>query len=858
MKKLIIAAGIVIGIVVILAALPFVIDLNKHKGAILQGMKTVTQRRVDFEGIRLTILSGLGVEIRGLRIADDPAFSKESFLTLKAARVKVGLVPLLRKEIVVHEIVLDEPRVHLVRDKGGKLNTSTLLLPKPEEPREKSAVELRVNRVEIQGGSLSYRDDKLKPGAEPFVASDIGLETRGLSLSEPIPFTLAASVTGGKGRNMNVTGTIGPMPEGAGFGQAPLDVHMTIDSLALAALPVKVPVSSGSMKADITLKGTLKDRIESKVALDLAGIVPTGPKPAGKVPGISCSLKSDMVLELAREQLSIRGGTFALGQDTGTFEGTVTGLKKAPAWDITVRSDRITPAAILEQLPGLAAKIPPKLSLKGPASFTLVTTGSRAGFDLKTRVDMRPTAVAFGTLFDKPAGSPFVFTSTIRKNPEVTEIAGLDFDLGPIQARGSGEVRKMGETSRFQVHIDTRPVPLQTAQSLIPMLRKFQPTGNMTVKTLVNGGSGSPMAINVHAVSERMGLVLARPREGAAPRSTVMAGPSRADMKQVTLTVDAMKKDKALNAQGALKSQGGTFMNVPYATLTSAFRLAGDRLNVTSFDLAALKGSIRGSASYDLKSKAWEASPVFNNVQAGSILDTLTSFKGVFTGTVTGDLRVKGVAGAPALNSLGAKGNLSISRGEWRNFDLAGTVLSSVLGVPGASEIFGFAPAEVQRYDTTRFESLNTSIDLSKKVINVDTMKLLNITSGRDVDTESSLKGTISMETNEVNLKGNVVLPKRFSQRVGAKAEAFSAIMNEQKRLVLPVSITGSTKKPVPMVQVGALSSAFTKYYATKALDRGMQKLKDKGRLPAGSEETRRAVDNVLEGLLRKKKQEDR
>ncbi|HQI81394.1 MAG TPA: AsmA-like C-terminal region-containing protein, partial [Deltaproteobacteria bacterium] len=643
-------------------------------------------------------------------------------------------------------------------------------------------------------------------------------------------------------------------PEGAGFGLAPLDVHMTLDSVALAALPVKVPADSGAMSADITLKGTLKDRIESKVALDLSGIVPTGAKKAGKDPGISCAMKSDVVLELGREQLSVQGGTFTLGQDRGTFEGTVTGLKKSPAWNITVRSDRITPAAILGQLPGLAAKIPPKLSLKGPAAFTLVTTGTRAGFDLKATVDMRPTAMAYGALFDKPAGSPFVFTGAIRKNPEVIQITGLDFDLGPIQAKGSGEVRRMGETSRFQVHINTAPVPLQTAQSLLPMLRKFQPTGNVTVKTLVNGGGGGPMAINVHAASEHMGLVLARPGEGAAPKSKVMAGPSRADMKQVTLTVDAMKKDKALSAQGALNSRGGTFMEVPYATLTGAFRLAGDRLNVTSFDLTALKGSIRGSASYDLKSKAWEAAPVFNNVQAGSILDTLTSFKGVFTGAVTGDLRVRGVAGAPALNSLGAQGNLSISKGEWRNFDLAGTVLSSVLGVPGASEIFGFAPAEVQRYDTTRFESLSTSIDLSRRVINVNTMKLLNITSGRDVDTESSLKGTISMETGEVNLKGNVVLPKRFSQRIGAKAEAFSAVMNDQKRLVLPVSITGSTKKPVPMVQVGALSSAFTKYYTTRALDRGMQKLQEKGRLPAGTDETRKAIDNVFEGLLKKKK----
>ncbi|HQI82759.1 MAG TPA: AsmA family protein, partial [Deltaproteobacteria bacterium] len=216
MKKLITAAGIVIGIVVVLAALPFLIDLNKHKGAILEGMKAVTQRQVDFEGVRLTILSGLGAEIRGLRIADDPAFSNGSFLTMKAARVKVGLMPLLRKEIMVHEIVLDGPRVTLVRDKGGTFNASTLLLKKPEKPKEKSAMALAVKRFEIKGGSVSYRDDRLKPGAAPFVVSDIDLETRDLSASRPIPFSLVASVSGGKGRNVNVKGTIGPMPEGAG------------------------------------------------------------------------------------------------------------------------------------------------------------------------------------------------------------------------------------------------------------------------------------------------------------------------------------------------------------------------------------------------------------------------------------------------------------------------------------------------------------------------------------------------------------------------------------------------------------------------------------------------------------------
>jgi hypothetical protein len=110
------------------------------------------------------------------------------------------------------------------------------------------------------------------------------------------------------------------------------------------------------------------------------------------------------------------------------------------------------------------------------------------------------------------------------------------------------------------------------------------------------------------------------------------------------------------------------------------------------------------------------------------------------------------------------------------------------------------------------------------------------------------------METNEVHLKGNVVLPKRFSQRMGARAEAFSSIMNDQKRLVLPITITGPVKKPIPMVEVKSLSSAFTKYYANKFMDKGLKKLQDKGALPPGTDETRKTLDNMMEGLFKKKK----
>ncbi|MCK7481225.1 MAG: AsmA family protein [Candidatus Moduliflexus flocculans] len=97
-KKVVIGVAAVVGVcVVVLAVLPFVVDLNGYRDPILSRIRTYVNRDVSFEGINLTILTGLGAEIRGLRIADDPAFAKGDFLALKSVQVKVAMLPLLQE-----------------------------------------------------------------------------------------------------------------------------------------------------------------------------------------------------------------------------------------------------------------------------------------------------------------------------------------------------------------------------------------------------------------------------------------------------------------------------------------------------------------------------------------------------------------------------------------------------------------------------------------------------------------------------------------------------------------------------------------------------------------------------------------
>ena len=142
MKKI----GIVLGILLILVFLgavlaPFMIDLNQYKGTILSKIKPYVPREVDFEHIELTVLSGFGAELRGLRVADNPAFSAGDFLQLEGLKVRVMLLPLLKRQIKVKRIILKRPVIRLARNADGESSFSDLIVEKEETPEGQTPAE---------------------------------------------------------------------------------------------------------------------------------------------------------------------------------------------------------------------------------------------------------------------------------------------------------------------------------------------------------------------------------------------------------------------------------------------------------------------------------------------------------------------------------------------------------------------------------------------------------------------------------------------------------------------------------------------------------------------------------------------
>src|SRR5271165_3272723 len=118
-------AGIAVAVLlVILVALPFVINVNSLRPKIESEASSALGRQVTVGNLSLSILSG-SVGADNIAIMDDPAFSKSPFITAKSLKVGVELMPLIfSKHLNVTRIALNQPQITLIKAPNGVWNFS--------------------------------------------------------------------------------------------------------------------------------------------------------------------------------------------------------------------------------------------------------------------------------------------------------------------------------------------------------------------------------------------------------------------------------------------------------------------------------------------------------------------------------------------------------------------------------------------------------------------------------------------------------------------------------------------------------------------------------------------------------------
>ncbi len=367
--------GITLAIIlVVILVLPFVINVNSFRPKLESTLTTALGREVRVGNLGLSILTG-SVSAEDLSIADDPAFSKESFVKAKSLHVGVELVPLIfSKKLKVNELVLDQPQIRLIQTPGGKWNFSSLgatgKLQKTESSSSANLDDLSVNRLAVKGGSITLGKTN---SSKTQTYRDVNITVKNFSSKSQFPFEMSAKLPGDG--DLKLEGQAGPIAQDAA--ETPLNAQISVKNLDLAESGFVEPSSGIGGVADFTGKVNSDGHVihaSGDLTADKLKLVDKG-TPASK----TVQLKYAIEHNLAKNAGTITQGDISIGKAVAKLTGNYQTQGETTTLNAKLNGDAMPVDELQAMLPACGVVLPRGSRLEGGTlSADLAITGTSA------------------------------------------------------------------------------------------------------------------------------------------------------------------------------------------------------------------------------------------------------------------------------------------------------------------------------------------------------------------------------------------------------------------------------------------------------------------------------------------------
>jgi AsmA protein len=482
MKRLLKIVGIILVVlIVVVIAIPFLIDANTFKPRLESELTGALGRPVTVGNLTLSLMSG-SVGADNISIADDPQFSKSPFVQAKSLKVGVEMIPLIfSKTLNVTELTLNEPEISLVKSENGeKWNFSSLggnntSAPKPAtqsapaqapsstpaQPAANSNPNLSVAKLNVTDGRLTV--SQTGASAKPRVYDKVNVEVKNFSFTSSFPFEMSANLPAGG--SMKLTGNAGPI-NANDAALTPLDSKISVEKMNLSASGFIDPAAGIAGVAD--LDGTLTSdghvaKTSGKLKVTGLQVVQKG-SPAGREVDVAFTVAHN----LEKETGELTQGDVSMGKAVAHLSGTYDSHGKVTTVNLKLNGQGMPVDDLEAMLPAVGVVLPPKATLKGgdlnlTTSSTgpvdkLVTTGSvklqnttLANFNLGSKM------AAISALSGKTTGNDTSiqnFSSDLRLAPEGTQANNINLTVPAIGVlTGGGTVSPSNELA-FKMKAD--------------------------------------------------------------------------------------------------------------------------------------------------------------------------------------------------------------------------------------------------------------------------------------------------------------------------------------------------------------------------------------------------------------------
>ncbi len=251
-------------------------DPNTLKPRIIEAVKRSTGRDLALNGkIGLKLSLQPTIEAQDVAFANPAGFSRPQMATLDRLQLQLGLLPLLSRRVEIVRLALIHPDILLETDAGGHPNwqlkpdvsPSTPASAQPQDNAQPGSGEratVSVAAVDIENGTLAYRDDRTKKVTTVALTT---LEATAASPDAPLHVETDATYNGTAFNLVADTGGLTRLQDSAATTPWPV-------KLSLTAAGAKV-VADGSITQPLLGKGY--DLSVTGTAPDLTALAPLLP-----------------------------------------------------------------------------------------------------------------------------------------------------------------------------------------------------------------------------------------------------------------------------------------------------------------------------------------------------------------------------------------------------------------------------------------------------------------------------------------------------------------------------------------------------------------------------------------------------
>ncbi len=267
-------AIILVFLVGVILLLPFLLDLNQYRDQYLPVLEDALHRKVSVEDARLTLFPKLGVQLKDVVIADDPAFSAEPFMAVPSVQVVVQWKPLLQRRVQVESVLIENPVVRVIRSSTGSLNIATMgkissagkdLSTRAESGDAVSPLlgVFAVRQLAVIGGNLEF-DDRTAQPSRSFKIDQLMLNTESVGIGETARVEVKGMLLPYQ-MPLDVSGQLGPLREN--FDVPTIKISGHVGKIGVTA---RGQLLGGQLTADVEIPKASTDDVPIDIGLKSA------------------------------------------------------------------------------------------------------------------------------------------------------------------------------------------------------------------------------------------------------------------------------------------------------------------------------------------------------------------------------------------------------------------------------------------------------------------------------------------------------------------------------------------------------------------------------------------------------------